>query len=242
MLAGLACQKMFHDAYPKPSKHSSASVSDKPAAGDHTQISSRVLDTIELSAADLAMLYGTSVAGPQQPTYPCGQGPNAFVLCANGAVPPAGSFLLAASVTEATIPLTDGTNHLEYAFVFDSDGNTANNWVGFPAFPNDFFIGSDRWYVAKYDPGSGWSIEVSTANGQTITPASSDARIFIRDNVLVLLVPASEMTVSQPNYRVTAFRHTGDFGINPPHDWDGTIFPAVADGLAPYDVLPPLAP
>ncbi len=60
------------------------------------------------------------------------------------------------------------------------------------------------------------------------------ARIIIFENTMVLVVPASEFAVAKPDYRITAFRHTGDYGMSPPHDFDGSIWPSVADGLQSF--------
>jgi hypothetical protein len=40
--------------------------------------------------------------------------------------------------------------------------------------------------------------------------------------------------VPAPRYRVTAFRHTGDYGMNPPHDWNGDVEPMVDVGLSDF--------
>lgn len=103
-----------------------------------------------------------------------------------------------------------------------------------PRFPNDFFQGSDRWYEAKYAPGAGWTLTASDVRSNKPVAVSSAARVVIKDNVMVLVVPTSEFKVPKPKYRVTVFRHTGDFGINPPHNYGGSIWPAVADGLSAY--------
>jgi hypothetical protein len=62
----------------------------------------------------------------------------------------------------------------------------------------------------------------------------SAARVTINGNVIALVVPASEFTAPKPSFRITAFRHTGDYGLNPPYNWDGSIWPNVATGLAAF--------
>ena len=49
----------------------------------------------------------------------------------------------------------------------------------------------------------------------------------------MLAVPASELEAEFPPFRITDFRHTGDWGMSDPYDWDGCVYPTVADGL--YD-------
>ena len=88
-------------------------------------------------------------------------------------------------------------------------------------------------WSSRYTPSGGWELKVTDASNSTMTDvtASSNARIIIKDNTLLLIVPKSEFTAADPKFRLTAFRHTGDYGIPSPHDWDGSIWPAVADGL-----------
>ena len=47
-----------------------------------------------------------------------------------------------------------------------------------------------------------------------------------------LRVPVDEMVAPWPRYRVTAFAHQGDFGLNPPYVWSGDVQPPVEEGLA----------
>jgi hypothetical protein len=131
------------------------------------------------------------------------------------------------------IPIVDAdpTAVYQYAFVFDSDGNTANNYT---TADNDFFNDTDKWYVMSYTDAGGWVLTVSTAFDGTIVEVASAARVIIKDNAMTLLVPTSEFAVSDPGYRVTAFCHNGDFGINPPHNWSGDLHPPVADGLETF--------
>src|SRR5690606_18817381 len=117
--------------------------------------------------------------------------------------------------------------HHQYAFVFDSDADPSNNYQASSQYPNDFFDNTDRWYVASYTPQQGWRIEVSNASGGTITPISSDARIVIDGAMMMLLVPADELASPCPPYRMTAFTHRGDYGLNPPYDWSGDVEPPV---------------
>lgn len=202
--------------------HSSLSVGSQDVAHDHTTLA--------------ALWFAHAVLGVDplfnNSTFPCGDGPAGMTLCQDpGRAVPDDESLVFVTSLEGDIPLSDPTNYYQYAFVFDQDGDPDNNY-GAPAdYPNDFFDGTDRWYEARYAPGSGWSLVVTDATDGNLTTVASDARLIIKDHVLTLVVPAGEFAVADPAYRVTAFRHTGDYGINPPHDWDGSIWPAVADGL-----------
>jgi hypothetical protein len=142
-----------------------------------------------------------------------------------------GDYFVFAQVLKGEPPEADPVNHYQYAFVFDADGNTTNNYAPLPQYPADFFKDTDRWYELLYTPAAGWTTKVSTARGSTITPAQSDAQTFVVGSVIFLLVPASEFTTQTPAYRFTAFRHTGNYGLQPPHDFDGYVDPPVAMGL-----------
>jgi len=208
--------------------HSMASIGQKPVAHDHTTF-------IFLWAASQYYTLALLNQMFNQSDFDCGEGDNGYTLCpdtVNDLVE--GDYLVIAAIVEEDIPLDDPDNMYQYAFVFDSDGDTGNNYTPLPAYPNDFFSDTDRWYQATYTPGGGWELLVNDATDSVISEIASDARIIVRDNALFLVVPASEFAVAEPAFRITAFRHTGDYGIDPPHDWDGSIWPAVADGLEDF--------
>ena len=93
---------------------------------------------------------------------------------------------------------------------------------------------SDRWYEATYSPSEGWKLKVTDARNNNFTEIASAARVIISENAFVLVVPASEFSVAEPAYRVTAFCHEGDFGLNPGSFWSADVEPPVAEGLAPF--------
>jgi hypothetical protein len=166
--------------------------------------------------------------------FPCGTGKRALTVCPPSPTPlPAGDFHVFAAALDAPVPLADPTNRYQYAFVFDEDGITTNNYQPSPAYPSDFFKDTDRWYEATYAPGTGWSLKASNAKNSNVTPASTNARIIVSANAIVLVVPKAEFSAPHPAYRITTFRHTGDYGTNPPHNWEGDLEPPVARGLTP---------
>lgn len=171
----------------------------------------------------------TSVA-----TFPCGAGPNGYTVCpAMPLAMAAGDYLFAYLSVEEDIPLSS-SRLITYGFVFDTDGDTSNNYVPHPSYPDDFFKDSDRWYTVEYAPGTGWTLICRDATNSVISEVPTAARAIISGNCLLLVVPRSEFAVPDPSYRVTAFTHTGDFGANPPHDWSGDQHPRVSEGLAPF--------
>ena len=205
--------------------HSALGVALKAVAHDHTTLQAWYAAPLPLKLALLQQLFYNT-------DFPCGASPNGYTLCPQPEqLPPEGDYLVLYQVLEKEIPLADTTNHYVYGFVFDADGVTTNNYQAPAQYPNDFYDKTDRWYEAKYTPSGGWVVTVSDAIDGKVTPVTSAARVIISGNTLMLVVPKSEFGTSQPKFRLTAFRHTGDYGINPPHNWDGSLWPAVKDGL-----------
>ena len=199
-----------------------------PGQGDHTE--TRLLSAFltVLTGADVDRLFNNS-------DFPCGAGPNGLTVCPNTDPVPAGTFLVVMHALHGPVPLAADKSFYEFGFVFDADGVAANNWVPSPLAPNDFFQGSDRWYVAARDASTTtWTLSVSDASSGTPTAAPSNARLIIKNDVLALVVPQSEFAVPMPAYRVTAFRHTGDQGTSSPFDWSGDVEPPVGAGLRTF--------
>jgi hypothetical protein len=205
-------------------KHSSATLQAKPVAHDHTTFKSISAFRLALAAATLTDLFGSA--------FPCGNGPNGQTLCPpGGAAPKEGEYAVVIAETEKPIPLADPRNHYQLGFVFDADGDATNNYTSSPAYPDDLFKGTDRWYQGTYTPGMTWTMKVDTAHGTTITPAASTARMIVKSNVVVAVIPTSELFPASLRYRISMFRHTGDYGLKAPNDYDGSVFPAVSDPL-----------
>jgi len=166
--------------------------------------------------------------------FPCGAGANGFTVCSAAPQPLVeGDYVFAYFSVAEDIPL-DSTRLITYGFVFDGDGDTTNNYVPHPSFPDDYFKDSDRWYTVEYAPGSGWTLYCRDATNSVIQEVPTGARAIISGNVILLVVPGSEFAVPDPSYRVTSFTHTGDYGENPPHDWSGDQHPRVSEGLGPF--------
>ena len=73
------------------------------------------------------------------------------------------------------------------------------------------------------------------ARNNNFNAVASGARVIIGENGMVLAVPVGEFSVTNPSYRISAFRHTGDFGLNPPFDYSSNYFPDPGQALQPYD-------
>lgn len=223
----------------QPVPHSSEDVEAREP-GDTEEIECKADGILPTSLEDIARLWNfTHPGGPKgTPIFPCGAGPNSFTVCADDPGPvEAGDRLYLAQVllTEVGVPLADDTNFYTYSFVFDSDRDPENDFIAAPEFANDFFQGTDRWYEVEYDLNSGeWVLIVTqVTDGATgfSGPVPSAAVAMIRGNSILISIPMSEFPVSNPAYRLTSFRHSGDFGLNPPHDWSGDFHPRLAEPL-----------
>lgn len=224
------CSTIDYDVDDDEVVHSSDDVPPKSVELDHLRVHARVAYEIDVDPAQIAPGPHARLTG-----LPCGQSGGRLTLCADEVNPaPTGRYAVVGMILGGPVPQNDSGNLYEYSFVFDADGQAANNFQASPSFPNDFFQDTDRWYVASYSP-SGWVLSVrEIVSGAPMTVTNSAARIVIDDNVVLLLVPATELAVAKPSYRVTTFRHTGDYGISPPHDWDGDVEPPVDQPLAEF--------
>ena len=182
-----------------------------------------VLDPIvNLSQAAATRLFD----GP----YACDGSDVATTVCAANASSDAGEYVVLATQFGAEIPV-QGDRYLQYAFVFDSDGITTNNWVPLPAYPKDFFAGTDLWYEALYDPGSGWQLRVRDVR-QDMADVPSAARIVFSGRQMAIFVPRSELDIPNPGYRTSAFSHEGDYGLQG-GAWSGDYYPNLESSLMP---------
>ena len=117
---------------------------------------------------------------------------------------------------------------------FDQDGFAGNNYQPIPQFAGDYFQDTDKWYAVEYSPGIGWQLKVTDARNNNFVPVASAARAVIRGNAMMIMIPESEFSVPNPSYRTTSFRHSGDFGQNPPFDWLADYDPVPGEPLRPF--------
>ncbi len=52
---------------------------------------------------------------------------------------------------------------------------------------------------------------------------------------MVLAVPASEFAVARPEYRITAYRHTGDWGLPDGSEFNLDVIPPVDEPLLSFE-------
>lgn len=162
--------------------------------------------------------------------FPCGSSPFGTTLCSGGALEP-GAYRVLYQRLDAPIS-TAPKLYYQYGFALDADGITGNNYKASAQYPKDFFDGTDLWYQVTGAPGAGLSLKVTDARNGGFQDVSSGARVLVIGDSLALLAPAGEIPSDSAGYRVTAFRHDGDYGMQPPHVWSGDVVPPVGAPLA----------
>lgn len=201
--------------------------------GTHCKDTACTMGTQETSAAEgfytepmLDTLFGR---GKNRKTgevlYPCGQGNEGLTLCAELPLEGTeGDYLVISNVLQEPFDVADPDHFFQFGFVFDSDGDSTNNYQPSSSYPMDFYKDTDRWYSAEYRPDQGWNLKVTDARNGHIVRMSSAAKVVIRDYVVILMVPKSEFSIANPTYRITSFRHNGDYGLTS-GIWDGYMYP-----------------
>lgn len=140
------------------------------------------------------------------------------------------------------IPYSDPYWHFQFGFAFDADGDDSNNFPAGTSDGNDFFGGTDQWYLVDYDPQSGWRATVADARNGQIRGIESDAFMIIQENVIMAFIPTREFATTRPAYRTTVMIHQGDRGVNAPHEWFGDQNPSLEEPLAElYSIEPSTA-
>lgn len=151
-------------------------------------------------------------------------------------------FVLFAMAQDAPLPLGLPGDLSTFALVCDANGVEADNFQPHPAYPADFWGGTDFWAVLDLFEDGSSGLEVQRVSDGSPNFASSGARALSQGNVLLFAVPRSEFGGDRAGCRVTAFRHTGDWGIDS-GDWNGDVTPAVGLPLVAIDLPPaPEAP
>jgi len=89
-----------------------------------------------------------------------------------------------------------------------------------------------KWYFINYSPTGGWQFFAVDASGVgNPVRVLTDAKFIIQGNAIMLTVPQDEFVLATPEFRTTAFRHTGDFGAN--GDFELSYHPGLDEPLEP---------
>lgn len=163
----------------------------------------------------LAMAHSTTSGWFNNSLFPCDtEIEGGMVICTETAEPmPEGNVLMLVMQLAGDIPLQDPDRFYTYAAVLDADGESSNNFQFQSPYDWDYFQGTDRWYSLDWDPTqSSWILYVSdVAKNEWSSP--SKARAVIHGDVVVFFIPAEELGVDQPGYRLTAFGHDGTYAL-----------------------------
>lgn len=165
---------------------------------------------------------------------PCGVfGPHGLVVCPETLEEiDSGDWAMLTQTVNGPIPLNDRENLFQYGFLFETDGSPANDWNAPPGLQGDFFQDTDRWYTIENSSRAGdWVLHVTDVVNPaafTTRASSSSAIALIDGDTVILLVPLRELG-EDPKFRLTSFRHTGDFGQD--GDWSADHEPNIDDPL-----------
>jgi len=180
---------------------------------------------------DPVLELGPNAVDRLEAAFPCGEGPVGLTLCASANAFSEGDWVYVAAATLEDLILDDETGIYQLAFVFDADGDPDNNYVPSADYPGDFFSGTDKWYEATYTPGGGWHLRVRDVR-QGLADVASDARFVLVGRELGLFLPRAELDGDVPGFRVTAFRHEGDYGLSG-GPWSASYYPYLDQPLLP---------
>jgi len=167
--------------------------------------------------------------------YPCGAMTVTFVVtCPTGAGPMGpGEVIVVAMHLDSVGGLADTT--YTYGLAFDDDGDSADNYPVFPPFDFDLFLGTEIWYRLQIDPDGTRRMWADAWNGNAIVPRYSTAAVVERGDILIWVIPRTEVPGDAVGYRGTAFADQGDGPIP-----DSSSAGADVTGIDPESDLTPI--
>lgn len=211
-----------------------------PEPGNESMHSDGVLTVTSEGETDIIrhgqFWYAPGVGGPGlDDLFPCGPGSGRTTLC--GDIPQnTGTFTVVIAEFGGMVPLGPTDRLYQYGFVFDLNGDTTDNYRASSSFPYDTWDNTDFWVEISGGP-SGLGFNVTDAT--RFEHLGTGGRAVLAGNTIALFMPQAELSggPDEPavRYRTTSFSHSGDFGINPPHDFNIDSSPRVHETLA----LPP---
>jgi hypothetical protein len=184
-----------------------------------------------VATMDPLLTVGSQAADRLEEMFPCGEGPVGLTVCGTPGAFAEGDYVFLLSTYGADIPLDDPDGMYQHAFVFDSDGIEGNNYEPSSEYPKDFFAGTDMWYQLFYTPGPGFSTKVVDARVDQVNGIPSGVRFVIAGRELAAFIPRAELD-ADPSFRVTTFRHEGDYGLSG-GPWYASYYPLLGEPLLP---------
>lgn len=148
--------------------------------------------------------------------FPCGEMLNdRLTVCSMTAGDfPEGEMLVFAAGFDGTIPLDDPEHHYVFALVLDGDGDPANNFQFVQPYNWDYYQGTDQWYELGWNPQLGdWFFSQRIVRGSPPIERHTDARAVIAGDLIIFFIPASEVAVEMPAFRITSFGHDGTYAL-----------------------------
>ncbi len=161
---------------------------------------------------------------------PCGPGDGYEVLCTAQTQPLDGPVAIFYGLVAGDIDPAEPELSYQFGFVFDTDGDPSNDYEPLPQYPADFFAFTDLWLYTVHPAGEGWYTWASSGDAGFANVPSSERFVILGDAV-VLIVDEDEISPESASWRMTAFRHYGDYGASMP--WSGDVVPEVGDPLTP---------
>jgi hypothetical protein len=181
---------------------------------------------------DPVFQVGPNAAARIEAAFPCGAGPLGTTVCGTQGAFATGEYVFLLATFGGDIPTDDPVGLFQHAFVFDADGITSNNYVPSSQFPKDFFQGTDKWYQLFYTPTDGFSLRVIDARVSTSSPVASGARLIVAGREFAAFIPRAELDGTSPGFRVSTFRHEGDYGLDG-GPWSASYHPPLDEPLMP---------
>lgn len=173
-----------------------------------------------------------------QAEFPCTQrGAVLTSFCGAGGGASTAQWLVFGATFGAAIPVDDATLSYQYAFVLDSDGDSANNYQASARYPADFFDGTDTWFQLTTGPAGQWEFDASKNALDVEALDIGHEGLSITDATMIIGVDAGTIPAQDgAGWRVTSFAHTGDYGQNGSW-WSGDVEPPVGSQLNRFTQL-----
>ncbi|MDG2112649.1 MAG: hypothetical protein P8N02_08570, partial [Actinomycetota bacterium] len=207
-----------------------------PEPGNESMHSNGVLTVTSEGETDIIrhgqFWYSPGVGGPGlDDLFPCGHASGTTTLC--GSAPQStGNFTVVMAEFGGMVPLGPTERSYQYGFVFDRNGDSSDNYRAGSSFPYDTWDDTDFWVVISGGPsGLGFQRHCS----RLLRPSRHRGRVVLSGWTITLFMPQEELgggpTDPAVPHRTTSFWHTGDFGINPPHEFSIDALPRVHEPL-----------
>lgn len=208
-----------------------------PEPGNESMHSNGTLRVISAGETDIIrhgqFWYAPGIGGPGlDELFPCGASKNTTTLC-DGPPSDATNYTVVLTSFGSSIAQGPTDRIYQYGVVFDRDGVESGNYRARPPFRYDTYDNTDLWVEVTGGP-DGLGLNILDATDFSKVPTGG--RVVVRGAAIAVFIPqtifpSSPYSPAVP-YRSTAFWHLGDFGIDPPHEFNIDASPIVHQPLA----------